>query len=76
MTFAGEKVDEQSFSRDITIGLDGESDTWERIDQMTTLFWDYHLSSQAKTEDQKSKIVEYEKAVKALLQPKEVFDIS
>jgi predicted dienelactone hydrolase len=76
MTFAGEKVDEQSFSRDIPIGLDGESNTWERIDQMTTLFWDYHLSNQAKTEGQKSTIVEYEKTVKAFLHPKEFFEIS
>jgi predicted dienelactone hydrolase len=76
MTFAGEKVDEQTFSRDIPIGLDGESGTWERINQMTTLFWNYHLTSQTKTETRQSAFVEYEKAVKALLHPKEIFEIS
>jgi predicted dienelactone hydrolase len=76
MTFAGEKVDEQSFSRDIPIGLEGELETWERINQMTTLFWNHHLSSQVKTDNPKSLFVEYEKVVKMLVQPKEVFEIS
>jgi len=76
MTFAGEKVDDHSFSRDIPLGTEGESDTWERINQMTTLFWNYHLSSLVKAENQKSLFVEYEKAVKTYLHAKEVFEIS
>ncbi|BDW10657.1 hypothetical protein PSHI8_07390 [Polynucleobacter sp. SHI8] len=76
MTFAGETVDEQSFSRDIPVGIDGESDTWERINQVTTLFWNYYLLKQAKTENPKSLFVEYEKSVKIHLHAKEVFEVS
>jgi predicted dienelactone hydrolase len=76
MTFAGQTVDEQSFSRDIPVGIKGESDTWERINQVTTLFWNYHLLKQAKTENPKSLFVEYEKSVKIYLHAKEVFEIS
>ena len=76
MTFAGEAVDAQSFSRDIPIGLDAELETWERINQMTTLFWDYHLEIQEKTGTRQATFAEYEKSVKGLLHPKEVFEIS
>lgn len=76
MTFAGENIDEQSFSRDIPIELGGQLQTWERINQVTTLFWNYYLSSQAKTENQKLLLAEYKKAVKNIISTKEIIEIS
>lgn len=45
MSFAGEDLLSMPprFSRDIPINAEQESKTWERISQITTLFWQHHL---------------------------------
>jgi predicted dienelactone hydrolase len=43
MSFAGEPVDAQRFSRDITVTESGNQALWERVSLMTTAFWEYYL---------------------------------
>jgi len=76
MTFAGEIVDEQSFSRDIQIEAEGERQTWQRINQMTTAFWQYYLSGETKANHTKTALADYEKLIKKNIAPNEVFERS
>jgi predicted dienelactone hydrolase len=75
MSFAGEVVDSQSFSRDIAIEPKGEQETWDRINEMTTRFWNYHLRAESKNHVLPAAAAEYEKSLQNFLQPKDVFEI-
>ena len=52
MTFAGERIDAASFSRDVSIDQQNNQETWQRISRLTTGFWDFYLGagSDVKTE--------------------------
>jgi predicted dienelactone hydrolase len=75
MSFAGEVIDSQSFSRDIRVEGKGEQETWDRINEMTTRFWNYHLRAESKGSASSAAAVEYEKSLQNFLQPKDVFEI-
>jgi ABC-type oligopeptide transport system substrate-binding subunit len=75
MSFAGEVIDSQSFSRDIRVEAKGEQETWDRINEMTTRFWNYHLRAESKGSASPAAAVEYEKSLQNFLQPKDVFEI-
>jgi hypothetical protein len=76
MTFAGEVVDEQSFSRDIQIEPEGELKTWQRINQITTAFWQHYLSGDASVNNTKIALADYEKRIKKNIAANEVFERS
>jgi len=44
MTFAGEPVDPERFSRDVHFASDEELRQWWRLSQMSMIFWQYYLS--------------------------------
>lgn len=44
MSFAGEPVDAQRFSRDIAVSEAANRVLWQRVSQMTTVFWEYYLA--------------------------------
>ena len=44
MTFAGETVDPDRFSRDVTLGSAEQQVQWSRISEMSQIFWKYYLS--------------------------------
>jgi len=48
MTFAGEPIDAEHFSRDVPLSEQNNPKTWARISAMTTQFWDFYLKVQAK----------------------------
>jgi predicted dienelactone hydrolase len=76
MTFAGEVVDGQSFSRDIQIEPEGELQTWQRINQMTTAFWQQYLSGETNANNTKTALADYEKLIKKNIAANEVFERS
>lgn len=46
MTFAGEPIDSQHFSRDVPLPEQNNPKTWARISAMTTQFWDFYLKAE------------------------------
>lgn len=44
MTFAGEAVDPDRFSRDVALGSAEQLGQWSRISEMSQIFWKYYLS--------------------------------
>jgi len=45
MSFAGEPIDAERFSRDIRVTATGNQAVWNRVSQMTTAFWQYYLAA-------------------------------
>lgn len=45
MTFAGEAVDPDRFSRDVTLKPGEQLDQWSRISEISKIFWKYYLSN-------------------------------
>ena len=45
MTFAGEPIDAEHFSRDVSVSEQNNPKTWARISAMTTAFWDFYLKA-------------------------------
>ena len=43
MTFAGEPVDPDRYSRDVKLPVSAEQAQWARISEMTKAFWNYYL---------------------------------
>ena len=43
MTFAGEFIDDKNFSRDISVTKELNEQSWKRVNEMTTAFWEYYL---------------------------------
>jgi predicted dienelactone hydrolase len=43
MSFAGEAVDTQSFSRDVSVTSETNAQIWERVSMTTSLFWRFYL---------------------------------
>jgi predicted dienelactone hydrolase len=48
MTFAGEPIDAEHFSRDVALPEQNNTKTWARISALTTEFWDFYLKAAAK----------------------------
>jgi len=48
MTFAGEPISAEHFSRDVPLSEQNNAKTWARISALTTGFWDFYLKSAAK----------------------------
>jgi len=48
MTFAGEPIDAEHFSRDVSLPEQNNPNTWARISALTTEFWDFYLKAEAK----------------------------
>lgn len=46
MSFAGEPVDVQRFSRDVPVNELTQAALWHRVSQMTTAFWEYYLAAE------------------------------
>ena len=47
MTFAGEPIDAEHFSRDVPLSEQNNPKTWARVSAMTTAFWDFYLKAGA-----------------------------
>jgi hypothetical protein len=45
MTFAGEPVDPQQYSRDVKLNLAQTLSQWSRISEVSKLFWQFYLST-------------------------------
>lgn len=45
MTFAGEPIDAEHFSRDVPLSEQNNPKTWARVSAMTTAFWDFYLKA-------------------------------
>jgi predicted dienelactone hydrolase len=45
MTFAGEPIDAEHFSRDVPLSEQNNPKTWARVSDMTTAFWDFYLKA-------------------------------
>ncbi len=58
MTFAGEPIAAEHFSRDVPLPEQNNPKTWARISAMTTLFWDFYLKEEmtASTDPRKAYI--------------------
>jgi hypothetical protein len=44
MTFAGEPIDPERFSRDVKVDSREERSQWSRISKMSTVFWQHYLA--------------------------------
>lgn len=69
MTFAGEPIDAEHFSRDVSLAEQNNTKTWTRISVMTTQFWDFYLKMEvaASTEQRKA----YVERMRALAGPQD-----
>lgn len=45
MTFAGEPIDAEHFSRDVPLSERNNPKTWARVSAMTTAFWNFYLKA-------------------------------
>jgi hypothetical protein len=48
MTFAGEPIASQHFSREVPLAEQNNPKTWARISAMTTQFWDFYLKMEGR----------------------------
>jgi predicted dienelactone hydrolase len=48
MTFAGEPIEAEHFSRDVPPAEQNNAKTWARVSTLTTGFWDFYLKAEAK----------------------------
>ena len=69
MTFAGEPIDAEHFSRDVPLPEQNNPKTWARISAMTTEFWNFYLKAGAapSTEPRKA----YSDRMRALANPQD-----
>ena len=64
MTFAGEPIDAEHFSRDVSLAEQNNTKTWARISVMTTQFWDFYLKMEvAASAEQRKAYVERMRAL-------------
>ncbi len=76
MSFAGEAIDSNSFSRDINNELGTDQATWDKVSNVTTTFWNRYLlqtNSNINLDPQKNL---YKNEVQKLLSPQDISDIS
>jgi predicted dienelactone hydrolase len=69
MTFAGEPIDAEHFSRDVPLPEQNNAKTWERVSALTTGFWDFYLKVEAKPTAEQRKA--YIKRMQALAGPQD-----
>jgi predicted dienelactone hydrolase len=69
MTFAGEPISAEHFSRDVPLPEQNNAKTWARISALTTGFWDFYLKSAAKPSSEQRKA--YIKHMHALAGPQD-----
>lgn len=67
MSFAGETVDAQRFSRDIQVSDAANAALWRRLSQMTTAFWEYYLVSPGQSVP--TTLAAFQARMLALIQP-------
>jgi len=69
MTFAGEPIDAEHFSRDVPTAEQNNPATWARVSTMTTQFWDFYLKAEmtAVAEERKA----YVERMRALAGPQD-----
>lgn len=67
MSFAGEPVDAQRFSRDIQVSDAANSALWHRVSQLTTAFWEYYLAAEGRSVPQT--FVDFRARMRALQGP-------
>ena len=58
MSFAGEPVDPQRYSRDVTLETSEALNQWSRISDMSTIFWRYFLADASKRNEQDQTVFE------------------
>jgi predicted dienelactone hydrolase len=46
MTFAGEPINAEHFSRDVSVAEQNNPKTWMRVSAMTTEFWQFYLAAE------------------------------
>lgn len=69
MTFAGEPIDSQHFSRDVPLPEQNNPKTWARISAMTTQFWDFYLKAEVTASAEQRKA--YIERMRALAGPQD-----
>jgi predicted dienelactone hydrolase len=69
MTFAGEPISAEHFSRDVLLPEQNNANTWARISALTTGFWDFYLKAEAKPSAEQRKA--YIKRMQALAGPQD-----
>jgi predicted dienelactone hydrolase len=69
MTFAGEPIDAEHFSRDVPLPEQNNVKTWARISLLTTEFWDFYLKAEGKPSAAQRKA--YIKRMQALAGPQD-----
>ena len=69
MTFAGEPIEAEHFSRDVSLPEQNNPKTWARVSALTTGFWDFYLKSEAKPSAEQRKA--YIKRMQALAGPQD-----
>jgi predicted dienelactone hydrolase len=69
MTFAGESIDAEHFSRDVALPEQNNPKTWARISAMTTQFWDFYLNADATSSTEQRKA--YIERMRALAGPQD-----
>ncbi len=69
MTFAGEPIDAERFSRDVSVSEQNNPKTWARISDMTLEFWEFYLTAELNGSPEKRKA--YIARMQALADPKD-----
>lgn len=57
MSFAGEPIDGNRFSRDIEISDESNLKTWKKVSHVTTAFWNHHLNMGRENKEALKKIM-------------------
>lgn len=57
MSFAGEPIDANRFSRDIEVSDELNLKTWKKVSHVTTAFWNHHLNGGKETKESLKKIM-------------------
>lgn len=57
MSFAGEPIDGNRFSRDIEVNNESNLTTWKKVSHVTTAFWNYHLNMGRENKETLKKIM-------------------
>ena len=71
MSFAGELIDANRFSRDIVVQEDSEKKVWNEISQVSTEFWMEFLNQENKSKD----IKKYEQKIRSILRSGDEFKL-
>lgn len=69
MTFAGEPIDAEHFSRDVALSEQNNPKTWARISAMTTQFWNFYLNAEVPASTEQRMV--YIERMRALAGPKD-----